>query len=61
MNSTKPRLFRKKNEFEKCVLCRRTTDVLKSANIHDRSFYVEGVGQLCKHCWEKTYCVKERT
>ena len=55
MNSKEPCLSRKQDEFEKCVLCWKTTDVLKSANIQDRTFYVEGVGQLCKRCWEKTY------
>lgn len=55
MKSIKSCLFQKKEEFEKCVLCWRTTDIPKSANIQDRAFYVEGVGQLCKNCWEKTY------
>jgi hypothetical protein len=31
------------------------------ANVQDRAFYVEGVGQLCKNCWETTYCVKGKT
>lgn len=60
MNSIISYFFQKKEEFEKCVLCRKTTDVPKTVNIQARTFYVEGVGQLCKHCWEKTCCAKER-
>ena len=60
MNSIISDLFQKKNEFEKCVLCWKATDVPKTANIQDRAFFVEGVGQLCRRCWEKTYYAKER-
>ena len=60
MKSIKSCLSQKKEEFEKCVLCWKTTDVLKSKNIQDRAFYVEGVGQLCKHCLETTYCHEKR-
>ena len=56
MNSIISCLFRKKDEFEKCVLCWRTTGVLKSENIQDRRFYVDGAGQLCESCWKKALC-----
>jgi recombinational DNA repair protein (RecF pathway) len=38
---------------EKCIICDVDTKIEKSTHIDYRYFYVEGVGQLCKECWEK--------
>ena len=39
-----------KDEYEKCVLCGKTTNVLKSTPIELRLAYVECAGQLCDKC-----------
>ena len=40
-------------KYEKCVICKKRTDVLKTTPIEERDYYVEGVGQLCKKCYLK--------
>ena len=40
---------------EKCVNCKEDTGVLVNEHIDKRHCYVEGVGQLCKDCWNKIY------
>lgn len=40
-------------EFETCVICGVVTNVSKSLHIDFRHHYVEGVGQLCFHCYTK--------
>jgi hypothetical protein len=42
-------------ELEECVMCNEITDVKKTTHIDYRYFYVEGAGQLCKKCYDKTY------
>jgi hypothetical protein len=42
------------NEFEKCIMCGSLTDVKVSTHIDYRYGYVEGAGQCCKECYEKT-------
>ncbi len=37
-------------KYEKCVMCGKITDILKSVPINQRVFYVEGCGQLCESC-----------
>jgi len=44
---------RKVKEREQCAICGKQLDV--SADIHNRKYYVEGSGQLCKSCYEKLY------
>ena len=34
--------------MERCVLCRRMTNVPFDRPIDERLYYVEGVGQLCR-------------
>ena len=41
--------------MEKCVICNVETDVPVDKPVDLRYHYVEGAGQLCKSCWEKTY------
>lgn len=45
----------KKPKFEKCVSCGKETTYLMNLPIKLREYYVEGAGQLCKECFEKTY------
>ena len=42
-------------DYEKCVICHELTDEKKDTNIELRSFYVEGVGQLCPKCYQEIY------
>lgn len=42
---------RSDDEYEKCVICKKQTNVLKSTPVKDRKYYVEGAGQLCKECF----------
>lgn len=41
--------------FECCVCCGTETNEDRTKNIYERSYYVEGAGQLCKECWEEIY------
>ena len=43
------------NMKETCVMCGVETPYLVTENINNRYFYVEGAGQLCKDCHDKTY------
>lgn len=40
---------------ETCILCGCVVDLEIRIPIEFRDFYVEGVGQLCEKCYEKTY------
>ncbi|MFW6029787.1 MAG: hypothetical protein ACOCRO_05980 [Halanaerobiales bacterium] len=40
-------------DFEKCVICSKITNVKKSEKIEYRNHYVRGVGQLCSNCYNK--------
>lgn len=44
-----------KIDTEECVLCHKKLFIGKKANISLRNHYVEGVGQLCAHCYVKVY------
>ena len=49
--------MRKNNicDKEKCVLCGKNLEIDKASGIDGRSFYVDGGGQLCEECFNKTY------
>ena len=47
------------NKKDKCVVCKKETPYLTSANIDERLNYVEGAGQLCSVCWRSTYLNKK--
>jgi len=40
---------------DKCVVCGKETQYDKDTPIKDRSYYVEGGGQLCPLCFIETY------
>lgn len=42
-------------QYENCVGCGEQTQVLRTQHIDFREYYIEGAGQLCKECWDKTY------
>jgi hypothetical protein len=44
---------------EKCILCDIETSIDRSTHIDYRHYYVEGVGQLCKECWENIFPEEE--
>lgn len=43
------------NTIEKCVSCGEDTPYTFNENIFNRMWYVEGTGQLCETCYNKTY------
>jgi len=43
------------NTLEKCVSCGDKTQYTFDENIYNRNWYVEGAGQLCETCYNKTY------
>lgn len=43
-----------KTLLEDCIICGKQTDVPVSLHIDFRYGYVEGCGQCCKECYEKT-------
>ena len=49
------------NKRDKCVLCDTETQYDKFDHIDFRNFYVEGVGQLCPDCWNKTFKTHDNT
>ncbi len=38
-----------------CVCCGKLSGEKKGTHIDQRSYYVEGAGQLCKRCYNATY------
>ncbi len=46
-----------RDEKEYCVLCHGDTGYRKTTPIDQRSYYVEGCGQLCEDCYMETYLV----
>lgn len=51
--------MKKQTEFEKCILCKKKTDVPKDTHIDVRKNYVEGAGQLCPACYNELYDERE--
>ena len=44
-----------KNNIEKCVSCGLNTGYSINDHVDSRKEYVEGVGQLCAHCFIEVY------
>jgi hypothetical protein len=40
---------------DNCVICSKETEWEEQEVIHNRRCYVEGVGQLCNHCYIDTH------
>lgn len=49
-----PEIASHTEEKEKCVLCGKETPYTIDIHIDMRKHYVEGCGQLCKECWDRT-------
>ena len=45
--------------YETCVLCGAKTEILKTTHIDYRYGYVEGSGQCCKDCYNKTNRIED--
>ena len=43
-------LTKQSDAYEKCAVCGRETDVLKTTDITQRKTFYPGVGQLCEAC-----------
>lgn len=41
--------------YERCILCKKETDVPAELDVDQRCFYIEGAGQLCKACYRMLY------
>ena len=54
MKSGEKRFFAE-SEYETCVLCGKSTGILRSASVQSRADYVEGGGQLCQECARRVY------
>ena len=54
-------LMEKHMEKEKCVSCKKETEVPTITHVDYRTFYMQGSGQLCKACWEEIYLGKNKT
>ena len=48
------------NEIELCVICGEKTNYTRGTHIDFRSGYVEGAGQLCDKCWNKSLDIEEK-
>lgn len=53
-------LFKNKEEYETCVICKCTTNVKREEPIGERYGYIEGAGQLCYDCYKKLYGANEK-
>lgn len=51
----------KKNEYvsedgyDLCVICKKKTPFKTTDNVHLRTWYVDGCGQLCKSCFTQCH------
>ncbi len=39
--------------YDLCVICKTNTGVPTEISIEQRSYYIEGCGQLCEDCWNQ--------
>lgn len=46
--------------FERCVICKKNTNVSRNLPIDQRYGYVIGMGQLCYECFKKLYSEREK-
>lgn len=46
------RQIHKDELYETCVSCKELTGTPKSLDIAQRLYYIEGVGQMCRDCWD---------
>lgn len=45
---------------EHCIFCTIDTGIPRTLDISERLYYVEGVGQMCRDCWDETYDTHSR-
>lgn len=43
----------KHTNTERCILCNKDTHIPVELNIDFRDYYIEGIGQLCIHCYRE--------
>ena len=46
--------MKSKEEKDKCILCGEETPYKKNEHIDFRDFYIYGVGQLCRKCFDES-------
>ena len=49
------------DENERCILCKKLTDIKKDCDIDFREHYVYGVGQLCAKCYKELYIKNKKS
>ena len=59
-NVLEPEQNKVDDPIEKCVICGADTPYRFSTPISQREFYVEGSGQICRHCHYEIYIKKNR-
>jgi hypothetical protein len=45
----------REKDTELCIYCQIDTGVRVGLDISERLYYVTGVGQMCRDCWDETY------
>jgi NADH:ubiquinone oxidoreductase subunit E len=38
--------------YERCILCGKETEIKSSQEVETRDYFVKGIGQLCKECYQ---------
>lgn len=52
------RQIHKHDLYEECISCKIITHTPKSLDVSQRLYYIEGVGQMCRECWETLYPIE---
>jgi len=46
--------------YDNCVICKNVTSYLTEQHIDTRYHYIEGIGQLCKKCYDSSLDVRNK-
>ena len=46
------------DEYERCIVCGKCTEIRRDETIEKRLGYIEGCGQLCRECWLMLYSME---
>lgn len=55
------RQIHKHELYEECISCGIVTQTPKTLDVSKRLYYIEGVGQMCRECWETLYPIQRHT
>lgn len=54
-NKPSRKTIKNDSPYERCILCGKSTKILKVTPIEDRQFYIYGSGQMCQSCYFSVY------